>query len=494
MTKVAAVIATSRTEDMERQAREALRQGADLVELRLDAISDLTSEGLRRLAHGMGPRAIATLRSRSQGGLRDYEPTARHALLLDLCKLGFRYVDVELDTDAEHLDAYVKAASGHHQDVIVSHHFDRPVETSDAMDALGACLGLGDVGKVALPVADVEQAAQIVECARNMGLQRKRFVLIGMGPAGMVTRALAEDVRQEIQYAAMGGAVVPGQLALTTALRLRGATPLLYGLVGHPLGHSLSPVIQEAAFASLRLPAAYLPFDMEARSLEAFLQASDRLRLRGFNVTVPHKEAVVNLLDELGEDAEALGAVNTVVLEDGWAKGHNTDVHGFRVTLRSLGLRLGGRRALVIGAGGAAKAVVHVLLREGAQVEVANRTAARAHALAEAFDEPVEVLSLEELPGEGPWDLLVHATPAGTQGLDAPLPVAEPVVKRAAFVYDLVYNPREPPLLRMARRLGIPGTSGLEMLLHQAAKAFELWTGKPAPFEAMRAAAQEALS
>jgi len=138
--------------------------------------------------------------------------------------------------------------------------------------------------------------------------------------------------------------------------------------------------------------------------------------------------------------------------------------------------------------------VVHVLLREGAQVEVANRTAARAHALAEAFDEPVEVLSLEELPGEGPWDLLVHATPAGTQGLDAPLPVAEPVVKRAAFVYDLVYNPREPPLLRMARRLGIPGTSGLEMLLHQAAKAFELWTGKPAPFEAMRAAAQEALS
>ena len=199
------------------------------------------------------------------------------------------------------------------------------------------------------------------------------------------------------------------------------------------------------------------------------------------------------VMDELDGDAEALHAVNTVVLEHGWARGHNTDVYGFRVSLRSLGLRLGERSALVVGAGGAAKAVVHVLLREGARVQVTNRTAARADRLADAFDETVEVVPTEELAGEGPWDLLVNATPLGTAGLEPDLAVPEPVIRQSKFVYDLVYNPPETSLLRTARRLQIRGSSGLEMLLHQAAKAFELWTGKSAPVDAMRAAAKEAL-
>lgn len=492
MTKIAATVTAGSPQELERQARAVLRKGADLVELRLDGMPNVSVGDLRHLAHAVGPHAIATLRSRAQGGLGGPEGKGRHALLQELCRLGFRYVDVELDTDAENAEAYGKLASKHHQDVIVSHHFDRPVEVPDAADALEACIGLGDVGKVALPVADVDHGAQFVELARNQGLQGKRFVLIGTGEPGMLTRALAEDVKQELQYAIGNRQMAPGQLSLPTAARLRGKTPMVLGLVGHPLGHSLSPAIHEAALEAARLPGVYLPFDLESASLDVLLRAPDRLRLRGFNVTIPYKEAAAELMDELDGDAEALGAVNTVLLEGGWAKGHNTDAFGFRLSLRSLGLRLGDRTALVVGAGGAARAVVHVLLREGAHVQVANRTAARAESLADAFDEKVDVTSLDELGDEGPWDLLVNATPAGTRGVETRMPVEEPVVRKAKFVYDLVYNPPETPLLQAAKRLGVPGTNGFEMLLQQAAKSFELWTGKSAPMDAMRAAAREA--
>ncbi len=493
MTKVAAVIASESAADAERQARSALRKGADLVELRVDALRAPDAAALRKLAAAVGAHAIATLRSRDQGGFSEAEGGARHALLQEMGRLGFRYVDVELETDTQHIESYAKAASRHHQDLIVSHHFPGPADASDAADALEACMGLGDVGKVALPVSDVDQATQLVELARNQGLQSKRFVLLGMGTAGVLTRALAEDVKQEIQYAVGNRETAAGQLPLSTALRLRGSEPFVLGLAGHPLGHSISPAIHEAALQALRLPGVYLAFDVGTSSLEGLLRAPERLKLRGLNVTIPYKEAAAELMDELDGDAEALRAVNTVVLEHGWARGHNTDVYGFRVSLRSLGLRLGERRALVVGAGGAAKAVVHVLLREGAHVQVTNRTEARADNLADAFDEAVEVVPIEEVPEEGPWDLLVNATPLGSTGFDSSLPIPETVVRDSKFVYDLVYNPPETPLLRAAKRLQIRGASGFEMLLHQAAKAFELWTGVSAPVDAMRVAAKEAL-
>ena len=492
-TKVAAVIAAGSAQEAERQAQAALKKGADLVELRLDAIQRVGVGDAKRLARSVGAHAIATLRTREQGGLGGPEGNARHSLLQELCRLGFRYVDVELEADAAHVDVYGKAASKHHQDILVSHHFDRPVEVADAADALEACMGLGDVGKVAFPVADVDHAAQFVELARNQGLQSRRFVLIGMGTAGMLTRALAEPVGQEIQYASLGRPVAEGQFSLETATRIRGKAPMVLGIVGHPLGHSLSPAFHEAALESLHLPAVYLPFDVDAHGLETLLSAPERLNLRGFNVTSPHKEAVAEAMDELDGDADALGAANTVVFQEGWAKGHNTDVFGFRVSLRSLGLRMGGHKALVLGAGGAAKAVVHVLLREGASVAVANRTPRRAEALAEAFDETVEVLETEDLPASGPWDLLVNATSVGTKGLDASLPAPASVIGKAKFVYDVVYNPAETPLLQEARRLRIPSTSGLEMLLQQGAKSFELWTGRAAPYDVMKRAAREAL-
>jgi shikimate dehydrogenase/3-dehydroquinate dehydratase type I len=494
MAKVAAVIQASDSGAMERRAREALSRGADLVELRLDALRDLSPGALKRLANSVGPRAIATLRSRAEGGTSDLPPERRRAALEDLVRLRFRYVDLERTADEPLLRAIRGDRSRRDKSILVSQHFARPADPAEVSDALDACAALGDVAKVAAPVEDLGTAVALADLARKRGASGRPSVVIGMGTAGMLTRALADAAGQEIQYAAVDRPSAPGQFGLATALRLRGQGPIVLGLVGHPLAHSISPAIHEAAFAAAGVPAVYLPFDVERGDLGLLLDTPDRLRLRGFNVTIPHKEAVAPMLDELDGDAEALGAVNTVVVQDGWTKGHNTDVYGFRMALRSLGLRVGGRPALVVGAGGAARAVVHVLLREGARVSVANRTPARAEALADAFDDPVEVLEIAGLASRGPWGLLVNATSAGTKGVSDALPVPEPAVARAEFVMDLVYNPPETPLLRAATRAGVRGASGLGMLLHQAAQAFELWLGRDPPFKAMEAAAREALA
>ena len=493
MTKVAAVIVAGNASEAERQARIALGKGADLVELRLDEIAELRPETIRRLAKAVGEHAIATVRSPGQGGSQRRGGPPRSAVMKEVCDQRFAYVDLELEEDGKELDALARVAHRRGTKIIASHHFAEAVDVHRASETLEACAARGDVAKVVTPALDFGSAVQLVDLARERTDRSRPFILIGSGAAGMVTRALADALGEEIQYASWGNAAAPGQLPLATATRLRGREPVILGLIGHPLEYSLSPVIHEAALSALNLPAVYLPFDIPLDSLDPFLVAADRLRIGGFNVTHPLKEPVAQRMDELDADAERLGAVNTVVVQDGWTVGHNTDVYGFRVSLRALGLRLGDRTALVVGAGGAARAVVDVLLREGASVEVTNRTIARAEALADSFDDSVAVIPLESLQRAGPWDLLVNATPIGMRGVASPLPVPESIVAKAAFVYDLVYNPTVTPLLQAARRLNRPGTSGLDMLLHQAAKAFELWTGQSSPFDAMRRAAKEAL-
>jgi len=493
MAKVAAVILADNARGAEREARSALSKGADLAELRLDFVRNLDPVAIRNLAAAVGSRSIATFRSEAEGGAHGPRDDGRMSLLNEIIGQRFAYVDIERDADAERIEDLKRLAKRHRPTIVVSHHFAAVADSSQIQDALEACAAIGDVAKVAVPMEDVDSAIQLVDLARAQTERKRRVILIGTGIDGMITRALAEDVGQEIQYATWGRPVSTGQLSLAAATRLRGRDPMILGLVGHPLGHSLSPAIHEAALSALDVPGVYLPFDCDEGSLQTLLEAADRHHVRGFNVTSPHKEAIVEKLDELDGDAERLGAVNTVVIGDGWTKGHNTDVFGFRLSLRALGLRVGDRRVLVVGAGGAAKAVVDVLAREGAKVQVTNRTLRRAQVLADSFDETVDAIPLDALARSGPWELLVNATPLGSPGLSNGLPVPTAILAKVGYVYDLVYNPPSTPLMDAARRLGKPTTSGLEMLLHQAAKSFELWTGRAPPVEPMRRAAREAL-
>lgn len=269
------------------------------------------------------------------------------------------------------------------------------------------------------------------------------------------------------------------------------------GLVGWPVEHSRSPHMHNAAFAHLGLDWEYLPLPVAPADVCDAVAGIRALRFAGVNVTVPHKQAVMPALDEIRNEAGAIGAVNTIVNRDGRLVGHNTDAAGFLRALREASFAPTECRAVVLGAGGAARAVVYALCLEDAQVTIANRTVERASALAqrsgEYFDAEPAVLPLaatEDLAGAvTAADLLVNATSVGmSPDVNAdPLPV-EITLPPTITVYDLVYSPRNTKLLQRARAAGATAVDGLGMLLHQGAVAFELWTGRDAPVDVMRTA------
>lgn len=282
------------------------------------------------------------------------------------------------------------------------------------------------------------------------------------------------------------------------------------GLVGYPLGHSLSPALHRAALRASRLVGAYDLYTVppeDTLALEALVARLKAGEIHGLNVTIPHKQKLALLVDGLSPAARAIGAVNTLTCHAGQVIGENTDAAGFLSELRRL-FPPGGpeaqdqeRRALVLGAGGAARAVVHTLFQAGWQVIVAARRPEQASHLAEQLssDRQVRVqpirLDVTCLARLGQVDLLVNATPLGMPPYLASSPWPEETsLPASAAVYDLVYNPAETVLLRRARLEGHPAAGGAGMLVEQAALAFELWTGCPAPREVMRRALAAALS
>jgi shikimate dehydrogenase len=271
-------------------------------------------------------------------------------------------------------------------------------------------------------------------------------------------------------------------------------------LIGHPVGHSISPVFQQAAFDALGLPIRYERWDTPPAELAATIENlrwGDRL---GANVTVPHKEAVLAYLDVLSEEAQQTGAVNTIVRRDGRLEGHNTDIAGFEAALREDGgFDPRDARALVLGAGGAARAVIWALLQGGAtRVSLWNRTPERADALAGALDPTRRRLRVvDDGVGEAAADatLIVNCTTLGMAGGPgaARSPLLEAEIPSGALVFDIVANPLETPLLAAARARGCRTLGGLAMLVRQGATGFELWTGRPAPLAVMFDAARRAM-
>ncbi len=274
------------------------------------------------------------------------------------------------------------------------------------------------------------------------------------------------------------------------------------GIIGYPLGHSLSPRFQQAALDALGLDVRYEAWETPPDALAqriASLRSPDCL---GANVTVPHKEAVLPLLDAVDEEASSIGAVNTIVHRDGRLVGYNTDGRGFIQALDRVGFDPQGAGVLLLGAGGAARAVAFALARHGASaIYIANRTLERAQRLAKEVNAvslvatalPLTEVALEEITGA--YVLVVNTTTVGMRHTEAEAasPLPRRYLSRRLLVYDLVYNPSETTLLQEASAAGARAVGGLGMLVYQGAAAFELWTGRPAPVDVMFAAAQEGL-
>jgi shikimate dehydrogenase len=279
--------------------------------------------------------------------------------------------------------------------------------------------------------------------------------------------------------------------------QIDGKTKLV-GLVGWPVEHSLSPAMHNAAFTELGLNWCYVPMPVTPERLREAVRGLVALGFAGANVTAPHKEAIMAYLDEVAPGARAIGAVNTIVVRERRTIGHNTDWRGFLAALREGGFAPEGRRALVLGAGGAARAVVYALAHAGSEVAILNRTPERAEALVEALSPSFPFVPLVAFPltartlSEQAADahLLVNATPLGTWPEVDQSPWPEDLAFPSHLtVFDLVYNPSQTKLLQRAAAAGARTIGGLGMLVHQGAMAFRLWTGLEPPVETMYKAA-----
>ena len=275
-------------------------------------------------------------------------------------------------------------------------------------------------------------------------------------------------------------------------MNINGSTKIV-GVFGYPVKHTASPCMHNAAFEAIGLNWVYLPFEVKPELLESAVKALMPINIEGVNLTIPHKKAVVPFLDELSPEAEFIGAVNTIVKKGNKLVGYNTDGQGFIKALEEEKISPEGKSILILGAGGAANAIIYQLLVEGAKrIIVANRTVEKAKALGKHFKEKgkIEVLHLDNSMKSSikDIDILINTTSVGMKEADLLLVDEDVLAKSLEAVVDIIYSPLETKLLRTAKKKGIKTVNGLGMLLHQGALSFELWTGKKAPMKVMRKA------
>jgi 3-dehydroquinate dehydratase/shikimate dehydrogenase len=488
--KICAVVAAADARSMQRQLGQALRQ-TPTVELRLDWLADDREIGrfLRWLA-AHRPRAtlIATCRRRAAGGRYGGTIAKQLVHLADAVRAGCAWYDLEIETARRCPPELLDVLLGEGRQLTSAHFFGR-MPASLPRVAAELARGRSDAIKIAAQCDSLADARKLLRFAR----MQRNIVAVPMGDVALPARFLAIREGSAFTYAPVENATAPGQISLEPmksvyrADRLSGRTRV-YGVIGDPVGHSLSPLMQNAAFAARRMDAVYLPFLVH--DLKDFLAAIVPLGIQGFSVTLPHKERILPHLDGCDPLAKKIGAVNTVVVRGGGKLyGYNTDYVGvLRALERRMPLR--GSRVLIVGAGGAARAVAFALAEAGAAVCVCARRPTRAKALARAVGG--EAVAWNRLRQEF-FDAIVNATPVGMHPLVGRSPL-EARDLNCRLVFDTIYRPRITKLLRLAARRGIETVSGVEMFVAQGAAQWEIWTGERAPVEAMRRAVVLALA
>jgi 3-dehydroquinate dehydratase/shikimate dehydrogenase len=456
-----------------RAARDGVTD-ADMVELRLDGVADVDVAGA--LAGRTRP-VVVTCRPVWEGGRFDGSEDDRLRLLAEAIRQGAEYVDVEWRADRRALPKADRTG------IVLSHHdFDGvPADLPDQIRAMRA--ERPAVLKVAVTAGRLSDCLKLPAVAAGEGDVPQ--VLIAMGAAGQITRVWPAWCRSCWAYA---GSAAPGQRTaadLVRRFRVRDTTAAtaVYGIVGRPLGHSASPAMHNAAFADAGIDAVYVP--LETADVHEFLTMADALGLQGASVTVPLKTVIAAAVGAPASGHPCVGALNTLRRgPEGW-EAANFDVDGFLAPFDRRSWELRGLRVVVLGAGGAARAVVSALASRGALVAVSARRPDAAADLARAFG--VETAPWPPAPG---WDLLVNTTTAGMWPCVDEAPLDRALV-RGARVYDIVYNPPETRLLTWAREAGAETIGGLEMLVGQACRQFEWWTGGTAPKAVIARAARE---
>ncbi|HTC74549.1 MAG TPA: shikimate dehydrogenase [Edaphobacter sp.] len=427
---------------------------------------------------------IATCRRTANGGKFSGNVAAELEVLSKAASAGFHIVDVELES----VEAMKKGELQNLRDtgvaLIISHH------------DFAATKDLDGIYKRIVPfqpdfIKIVPTAKTLVD---NVTLMRfiermedhSNIIGICMGDAGIISRVLGVRAGSAFTFAAatVGEETGPGQIAARTLIETYridqvDAATKVYGVAGNPIRSSLSPIMMNTAFRRETVNAVYLA--LQANKLSDLLKLVDEIPIQGLSVTMPLKQEIMTHLEKTDPLSAKIGACNTVLrAQDGKLYGFNTDVAGITGPLEKR-MSLRGAKVLVLGAGGAARAAVFGLRDKGAEVFILNRTAETGQKLArQSGSKTIK----KDAVAKTVFDVIINATPIGMAGIKAPQ-LLEAKDLNTKLVFDLVYNPPETPLLRMARQKGIPIVTGIEMFVQQGARQFEIFTGKPAPEEEM---------
>ncbi len=476
--------------------REASRF-ADIVELRIDYIKE---PDLNALLKSKTKPVIVTNRSLRQGGLFEGDEIDRMDLLKKAINLKAEFVDVEYDCLGKIADKGVSK-------IIASYHdFSK---TPDDLPGIHASIvkSGADIVKIVTFATDIRDNFKMFELLKATGFPTIAFC---MGELGQISRILTTKFGGRLTFASLGKGKesAPGQLTIDDCKNVYRISKLnedtdIYGLLGDPVSHSMGPHIHNASFDAVGINAVYVPFKVEAVS--SFLEMSKKLDIKGLSVTIPHKETSVNFLDNIDVIAKNIGAVNTIVNRNGKLTGHNTDCPA---AINSLSLTIinavisgalkmakiepsptGGslptlkdRKVVILGAGGAARAIAFGIKDKGASITIVNRVHQRAENLAaEAGCQSLKMHKIHKCE----IDVLINTTSVGMHPEIDESPVPSYILKKGMVVFDIVYNPPETKLLKEARERGCIVLNGVKMFVKQAAMQFELFTGQRAPVKLM---------
>jgi len=452
---------------------------ADIAAIRLDYMAECD---LERVLRDRPCPVIITNRPERQGGRCAGPEAARVARLNEAIRFGADYVDFELDAVA-----LLGDRSGSKTKIIVSHH-DFEKTPADLADIHRLIVAAGcDIAKVAVMPADILDNLAVLELLRD-------------APCPTIAIAKFGAFLTFASFDSGGGCAPagPGQVSLRTMRELYhidriGPQTACYGVMGNPIGHSMSPAIHNAAFAHCGIDAVYLPLLVECDPAD-FLRAFGVLGFSGYSVTIPHKQASMEALDEIEPVAKRIGAINTVLRRpDGKLFGTNTDwTAGMASIVAVLPDKdwLGGKRALLLGSGGLGRAMAFGLREYGAEVTLIDIDAARADSL--ATEVGAVAASPQEMQEHRP-DIILNCTPVGMHPKTEASAVPESMLRDGLVVYDAVYNPIETLLVRQAKAAGCITVSGIDHFVRQAVEQFELWTGRDAPVDLMRQVCLDAL-
>ena len=464
---------------------------ADIVELRIDYIPELKNaeaciaESLKCKTKPV----IITNRPEREGGKFNGSEQDRLHLLQKAIDLGADYVDVEYDS--------IKQITRRNSSkIIISHHNfkETPHNLSKIYDDI--CQQKPDIVKIVTYANDIIDNIRIFELLKSAQIPTISFC---MGESGYISRILTKKVGGFLTFASLekGKESAPGQLTVNELSKIYHFENInkqtkLYGIIGNPVSHSMSPAIHNAAFIEKGLNNVYVP--LKIANIDAFMRECRKIDFQGFSVTIPHKESVLPFLDDLDHTARKIGAINTIVNRKGKLTGYNTDcmaaVMGLEYSMKKANETLNNKKVSIIGAGGAARAIAFGLKEKGCDITIFNRTTERAEKL--SHDVKCKFESFEEIH-QIDSDILINTTSIGMFPNVDQTPVPKNILKEGMIVFDAVYNPIETRLLREANEKGCHTVNGLSMFINQAAEQFRLWTNIDPPIGLMSKVVKEML-